>query len=254
MQDIFITLNSYDPEELMEKGQQSFVKRVQAACATGIEIRKELLRNEHDLEQIALELQRTPLKVVYSAPVPIWNQDEQLNLKELTAVLKEASIIEAGIVKFPLGHFNKQIVKLEELESFLREVSDGVIIMVENDQTSYGGNIHSMKSFAKKCEKLRINVPFVFDTGNWHYVDQCFQAAMEECGDYVGYLHLKQVVKYEGTCTTIPLKDEEEAEWKQALHRIKQVPIGIEFPLESDEKAQYYVQLIRENCQEEVVL
>ncbi|MFT8320281.1 MAG: hypothetical protein ABF649_05185 [Bacillus sp. (in: firmicutes)] len=254
MQDIFITLNSYEEKMIKENGQQAFVERVKKAGATGIEIRRELVRNENDLVQIAAILKQTTLKIVYSAPVPIWNPKEQLNGQELWEVLQEASILEAKIVKFPLGHFNEQTSKFEEWTSFLQKASDRFVVMVENDQTVYGGNISVIKQFAQKCKGYQLNIPLVFDTGNWQYVNQCFQTALKECKEYVGYLHLKQVVKKEGICVTIPLIDEEGAEWKQAIQTINNVPIAIEFPLKSDEKAKYYVELIRKNCQEEAKL
>jgi len=250
LREVYITLNSFNQEQLKQKGQQSFIESVQESGAEGIEFRRELLRSQRDFMQISQVMKGTTLKAAYSAPVPIWNKEAQLNRQKL----QEASLIDAELVKFPLGHFDEQNSSMEELAFFLRDVSKSISLMVENDQTFYGGNIKTMKRFGEKCEKYQIDIPFVFDSGNWHYVNESFQSALQEIGRFVGYLHLKQVVKNDGLCTTIALIDEEKAEWKQAINQIRNVPVAIEFPLESNKKAKHYVELIRKNCQEEVNL
>lgn len=249
---IYITLNSFNQKSLQEKGQQAFIDIVQKTGAEGIEIRRELLRNEQDLTELSNELRKTKLKVVYSAPVPIWNGSEQLNRQELLEVLKEAAVIHATIVKFPLGHFHQNHSKLEDLVAFFDGVEENITLMVENDQTLYGGNIRIIKRFLENCQKFQIPMQLVFDSGNWHYVKESFSKALQELREFVGYLHLKQVEIKEGQCVTIPLVNENSAEWKKALYILNNVPVAIEFPLLSNESAHFYVEALEKTIQEEV--
>lgn len=245
MNKIIVPLNAFNKEEVLEKGQESFVSSIYKAGAYGIEIRRELFpKTELPLLSIKEELKRNPLFTVYSAPVELWLHDGSLNLKNLQQIFQEAKLIEASWIKVSLGHFNDEISDTLLLKQFLMQEKN-IQLLVENDQTIYGGCIQSIKSFFESVCKNNVPVKMTFDIGNWLYSEQSVQEAIDALKENVTYLHLKHVVQKDKHLITLPLPADENAHWRMIVNQFpREISKALEFPLQSNEPLKSFIKLV----------
>jgi sugar phosphate isomerase/epimerase len=249
MQNVIVPLNAFGRDEVLENGQLPYIKHIAKAGAYGVEIRREiLLENEkiQQLTQIKKEIARFGLFTVYSAPIELWKEDHQLNKEMLTKVFEEALVLRAGWLKVSLGHFQKDQSNLNDLINFLKQQTE-IQLLVENDQTLYGGNVQNLKSFFESALALNAPVKMTFDTGNWYYTNQSVEEALTELAPYVHYLHLKQVEKRTNGLITVPLQKGQNHSWEKVF---KMFPVdmtkALEFPIQPIEKTKDYVMFIEQ--------
>lgn len=247
MQNVIVPLNAFDRDEVLKNGQASFVEHIAQAGAYGVEIRRELLPEEKNmqLDQIRQEIARFKLFTVYSAPIECWKADHHLNIEELTIVRKEGLALGAKWLKVSLGHFQKDQSNVADLGHFLKQ-QQGIQLFVENDQTLYGGNIQNMKSFFESAVEQAVPVKMTFDAGNWYYSSQEVEEALNQLAPYVDYLHLKQVGKKANKLVTVPLEEGQNHSWEKVFkHFPAELVKALEFPIEPKERAKDYLQFIQ---------
>ncbi|MCQ6278615.1 sugar phosphate isomerase/epimerase [Bacillus sp. EB600] len=248
MRNVIIPLNAFDRGEVLKNGQASFVEHIAQAGAYGVEIRRELLPEEKNrqLDQIRQEIARFGLFTVYSAPIECWKADHHLNIEELINVFQEGKTLGATWLKVSLGHFHKELSNIAELGHFLKQ-QQGIQLLVENDQTLYGGNIQNMKSFFESAVEQDVLVKMTFDAGNWYYSSQEVEEALNLLAPYVDYLHLKQVEKAADKLVTVPLEKGRNHSWEKVFkHFPAELMKALEFPIEPKERAKDYLQFIQE--------
>lgn len=249
MKNVIVPLNAFERIEVLENGQASYVRLIAESAAFGIEIRRELLLvpiQNQQLEQIRDEINTYGLFTVYSAPIELWNEDYQLNTEGLTKIFQEGISIGASWIKVSLGHFGKEESDMIELNHFLNQHPE-IQLLVENDQTLYGGNISNLKAFFERAVELHVPVKMTFDAGNWDYTGQDVQEALHMLAPYVIYLHLKQVEEQNSELVTVPLEKEGNNSWKKVMdHFPEEMVKGLEFPIEPKEKTREYIGLVTE--------
>lgn len=244
MKNVIVPLNAFDRFEVLENGQKAFIKLIAQAGAFGVEIRRELLPDQDpQLDSIRNEIARYGLFTVYSAPIELWNENHQLNAKDLTNVFQEAMTLEAKWVKVSLGHYHKEASSISELAAYLNQ-HKGIQMLVENDQTLHGGNVGQLQSFFENVTEQKAPVKMTFDTGNWHYSGQSVEFALDKLSPYVHYLHVKQV---DDGPITVPIQKEWNHSWKKVLRNFPNTMLkALEFPIEPKEKTKDYIELISE--------
>lgn len=256
MSKVIIPLNAFDRTEVLEKGQESFVESIAQSGAYGIEIRRELiLEGELPLERVRKEIEKYHLFTVYSAPVELWLEDGSLNKEILKRTFAEAKTLCASWVKTSLGQYQEGISNCLELNEFLTDLENGsgnIKLLVENDQTMYGGNVARLTAFFRSADQLEVPVKMTFDTGNWHYVNQNVEIALNLLAKYVCYLHFKHVEKNSEGLVTLPLPDNSQAEWRKILqHFPTDIVKALEFPIEKVDEIQHYIEMVEAAAIEE---
>jgi sugar phosphate isomerase/epimerase len=247
MQNVIVPLNAFGRDEVLKNGQLSYIEHIAQAGAYGVEIRRELLpENEkiQQLTQIKQEIARFGLFTVYSAPIELWKEDHQLNTEMLTTVFEEAQTLGANWLKVSLGHFQIEQSNFNELNNFLTQQKE-IQLLVENDQTLYGGNVENLKAFFESALALNVPVKMTFDAGNWYYTNQNVEEALSQLAPYVHYLHLKQVEKRTKGLVTVPLEKGQNHSWEKVFKTFPaKLTKALEFPIQPIEKTKDYVMLI----------
>jgi sugar phosphate isomerase/epimerase len=233
---------------VLKKGQSSFIRLIAESGAFGIEIRRELLSEQDpSLDSIRQEIEQYQLFTVYSAPIELWKEDHGLNEKELNEIFQEGIELGAKWVKVSLGHFYKDQSNVSDLNTFLNQ-HNGIQLLVENDQTLYGGNINHLTSFFESVSEQDTPVKMTFDAGNWFYSRQDVDDALSKLSPYVHYLHLKQVEDDNGEFITVPLQKNGGHSWEKIMNSFPSEMVkALEFPIEPKEKTREYIQMITES-------
>ncbi|WP_027410526.1 sugar phosphate isomerase/epimerase family protein [Anoxybacteroides tepidamans] len=250
MRKVIVPLNAFKEEELKEKGYRYYISAVSQLGADGVEIRRELLTDEvFPLVKLKSLITEFALLAIYSAPIDLWKQDGALNCKQLRTVFEEAKQIGATIVKVSLGFYDPNISDIRFLQQWLDEHTGSIRLLVENDQTSYGGAIRHLYSFFQKVMLHQLPVGMTFDIGNWKYCGEDMTEALQKFSPFIGYVHLKHVEKRNKLWTTLPLPIEGRAEWRNILNVLpSHLPVALEFPMENVQMVERYVQMIK--CQQ----
>jgi sugar phosphate isomerase/epimerase len=250
MKNVVIPLNAFNRTEVFEKGQEAFVELIATSGAYGIEIRRELFTESIlPLEKVRKKIKEFDLFTVFSAPVELWNENGLINREMIRRTYQEAQNLGAKWMKVSLGHFHKEKSSCMELNLFLQELegeNGNVQLLVENDQTMHGGNVENLMAFFESAYLHQTPVKMTFDTGNWYYTGQDIQHALINLSKYVVYLHFKHVEKSGDDLVTLPLPNEEAAEWRDIL---KQFPTemvkALEFPIEPVAETKKYIEMIQ---------
>lgn len=258
MKKVIVPLNAFDRNEVLEKGQAAFVEIIAQSGAYGIEIRRELFQEgDLPLKELRDKIEFNQLFTVYSAPIELWNEDYSINKDRIQGVYKEAALLGAKWLKVSLGHYHSEQSDCAELKHFLTKLANeyaDINLLVENDQTLYGGNVDQLKAFFENAYLNRVPVTMTFDTGNWYYSKQDVHYAIMQLADYVEYLHFKHVEVFEDRLQTLPLPVDLTAEWRQIL---KQFPVhlakALEFPIDpiSESEISKYIEMVQTAVQEE---
>ncbi len=163
--------------------------------ADGIEIRRERLENIS--EELRLFKQEIGMAVfdavIYSVPVELWQDPFSLNPDAIRA-LKEAEFLNATHIKFSLGKFDAKHADAKGFKEWIASnLPSSIKMLVENDQTPYGGTLNSILSFFQWQKETSIRM--TFDVGNWTVQDENWSAAHQELSTWIEYLHLKTAAK-----------------------------------------------------------
>jgi sugar phosphate isomerase/epimerase len=250
MKNVIVPLNAFNRNEVLEKGQESFIEKIALSGAYGIEIRRELFpEGEMPLEKIKMEIEKFKLFTVFSAPIELWNSGAQLNKELLRRTFVEARKLGASWVKTSLGHYQTERSNCLELKQLLEELIDEdetLQLLVENDQTMHGGNVYRLKAFFESASLNGVPVKMTFDTGNWYYTNQNLHYAFEQLAPFVGYLHLKHVETVKNGLVTLPLPDDKNGEWRQIVNQFPaSLTKAIEFPIDPISEIKHFIEMVQ---------
>jgi sugar phosphate isomerase/epimerase len=234
------------------QGQERCVPVAKAAGCAGIEIRRELFKEESpNLSALEQQLRSEPFVSVYSAPVELWNADGTLNEEKLDVVIPEALVLGAVWLKTSLGYYQPGVSDLAGLEQYWASrvpVESALKLTVENDQTLHGGNVRKLQRFFGDCLQAGLPIRMTFDIGNWNWTGEEGMQAAAALGGYVGYIHLKHVEAVDGKLITLGLPEDAGSLWRSILALLpRDVPRTIEFPVEGEdltEALKQYVTMI----------
>ncbi|MEB4887680.1 hypothetical protein [Priestia megaterium] len=156
-------------------------------------------------------------------------------------MFQEAVQLGAKWIKVSLGHFHLDRSNVLDLKEFL-SLNHGIELLIENDQSVYGGNIRSMKAFFEKAAIHDVPVDMTFDAGNWFFSGQDVREALHELSTYLKYLHLKQVEEREEGLVTLSLDFEGNHRWINVMKCFPaELVKGLEFSIEPKEAVKKYI-------------
>lgn len=250
MSTVFITTSAYGSNEVLEKGQAYYFPIISKAGGKGVEIRGELYsEKDNSLLELGKLIKQNDLECIYSVTASIWKEDGELNEELIRLAITGAIELKAKIVKFCLGVYNLLKSDIDSLKKLLSELEIekyNLQVTVENDQTSYGGNIKSLQKFLDDCFESGISIGMTFDIGNWNWSGENANEAAEALGKYVVYVHCKHAERNSNQWVTLPVPNDENAQWRNLISVLPQdIPRAIEFPIYSEnlqEETKKYVQ------------
>lgn len=246
--EVIVVTAAYGREKIAALGgQQAVVPIVAAAGADGVEIRRELF-SENELQTLPAlgkAIAGAGLAAVYSVPEALFTEQGLLN-PHLDRHFAEAEQLNAQRLKYSLGHYQRGFDA-----AALREKLAGqaVQLVVENDQTECG-TLAALDSYVQDGGDARADSGLTFDMGNWLWVGDDPIAAARRLGRYVSYIHVKAAARKGHAWQAMALDDADNL-WRETLALLpRDVPRGIEFPLEGDDLVavtRHYVDLLKED-------
>jgi len=233
---VSISLSSYGAELVRQRGQDSFIDVLAAAGANRIEWREELLTRE-DPAQLAAATQAQGLQSIFSSPTELWLAGQAQPNPELITAFQQAEAFGSKWLKVSLGYFT-DTNDLQALAERLQQTS--VQLLVENDQTLYGGRIEPFQRFFAAVEQHNLPIKMTFDIGNWQWQDQSAASAARLLGRHVGYVHCKAVARRaDGKLVAVPPAVSDLHLWEQLLRHMAQgVMRAAEYPLQGEDLLQ----------------
>lgn len=228
-----IVINTLVFKNYFDKGftQDKFFSFVSNLGVKNIEIRREYIKDlskELDLyRKLAKEMK---LDIFYSVPDTMF-KDGKLDKENLAKYFQEAKIINCKNIKFSIGDYKNFHSNLKEaLDQFLNY---GINLNIENDQTYENGTSRNIIEFLTDCKAQRINIGYVYDAGNWCWVNEDELENANLLKEFTTYVHLKDVKKTSQGNVTLPL-DKGNIEWRKILDILpKDTNVGLEYPCES---------------------
>lgn len=234
---VAISLGAFGADLVRERGQASFIPLLVEAGVTRIELREELFTGDlarQDLPALAEAIRSQGLECLYSAPLELWLEGQNLPNPELQPTLQRAAACGAAWLKVSLGHLSQDsdVAALAD-----RLAHHDVHLLVENDQTPQGGRIEPFIDFFARIDALQMPIGMTFDIGNWMWQEQSASAAAQQLGRYVEYLHCKAVSRNAaGKLIAVPPRQTDLHLWEQLLkHMPVGVPRAVEYPLQGDD-------------------
>uniref|UniRef100_UPI00403F477C sugar phosphate isomerase/epimerase family protein n=1 Tax=Candidatus Enterococcus willemsii TaxID=1857215 RepID=UPI00403F477C len=196
-----------------------------------VEIRREYFKNlsqeKHVIQQRANDL---GIELFYSVPDEVFVEGKVNDC--LQSYLEEAKEMGVRHIKWNIGDFQESS-SLDDLEEL---TNHGIQINVENDQTQGSGTIQPIYQFMEKVSEKQLSIGYVYDLGNWRFVGENEQDAVEKLGDYVRYIHVKDVCYQDGKPQAVAL-DKGEIEWRKILSQLPMdIPVAIEYPTTSNKE------------------
>ncbi|MGB9095392.1 sugar phosphate isomerase/epimerase family protein [Erwinia sp.] len=245
--EVIVVTAAYGREQIAALGgQQAVVPIVAAAGADGVEIRRELFSDAelHTLPALGKTIADARLVAFYSVPEALFTEEGLLN-PHLDRHFAEAEQLQAQRLKYSLGHYQRGFDC-----SALREklANKRIHLVVENDQTDCG-KLSALDSYFHEDGEVRPGNGMTFDMGNWLWVGDDPIAAAHSLSRYVSYIHVKAAAPEGNGWRAVALDDADNL-WRETLALLpRDVPRGIEFPLEGDDLVavtRHYVDLLRE--------
>lgn len=239
-----IVLNLLVFDEQVKKGnlQSDLISEGIKLGFNQFEVRREYFSN---IEKESIDIKKLAdnfdLELFYSVPDEVFNQGE-INTN-LQTYLEEAKAFGAKHIKWNIGDFENFKGELTELTVLTNQ---GIEVNIENDQTELSGKIKAIEAFMKAVTKEGINIGYVYDLGNWPFVEEDETEAAKKLAQYVKYIHVKDVKKQQDKPLVKPL-DHGDIDWRACLAILPcDVPIAIEYPTRSSKEILTAKELLEE--------
>lgn len=237
-----IVLNNLVFANDREKGmlQLEMLKKIVSFGIKSAELRREYFDDiAEETPAIAQYATENNVQLFYSVPDEVF-VNHRINPK-LAQYYDEAQALGIHAIKFNIGDFEtllpEDISKLNELLS--RDIQTNI----ENDQTQVSGRIAAIEKFMTTITDAKLDIKYVYDMGNWRYVDEDENVAAKKLTKYVRYIHVKDDRGYGDNLVTVPLNSGDIA-WQKIMEILpNDVPVAIEYPTDND-------QIIKDGVQE----
>lgn len=230
-----IVLNTlvFDTEHNAGLPQPDMLQKVADFGIKTVEVRREYFKNiQTETAQVKDINKKLGLKIFYSVPEKIFTDTGDLN-PELAAYFDEAKTMGVSAVKMNIGNFTG--LTDEIISGLTNVINSGIQLNIENDQTTQNGSSKNIINFLVVAQENKLDIKFVFDLGNWRFVDGNEQSVAAKINQYVRYIHVKNVSQENGKTSVVAL-DKGIIDWQKTLKDLPtDVPVALEYPATSDE-------------------
>lgn len=238
-----IVINTLVDVSALETGtkQSELVEKYAKLGVKAVEIRREYIKDFNtELNEIYKMAQKYGVEVFYSVPDEVF-VNGQVNPK-LKSYLEEGNKLGLFAIKFNTGDYSDFKGDLEKELQFLNDSK--IQVNIENDQTEVSGHIKPIKTFLEAAAANNVDIKYVYDLGNWRYVKEDEFEAIKQLGQYVRYIHLKDITYADGEPQVVPLSDGE-IDWHKVLDELpKGLPTALEYPVKDTEELQKGIKLV----------
>lgn len=233
-QELGINLLVY--KEKLDQGikQSALLKEIKKQGISLAEVRREYIKDQKELEDIAKTAKENEIKLYYSVPEKII--EEKLPNKNLRNYLEEAMIMKIQNVKFNIGSLDQIDQKgAEKLKEILEDYD--LTYTIENDQTKENGTFACTKKTLEQIYKYELPVGYTMDLGNWYWQKEDPNMTFEELKNQISIFHLKNIDFKDGKPETVMLEDGK-IEWMDMIGQLDDdVKVFLEYPIMEDEIA-----------------
>lgn len=233
-QELGINLLVY--KEKLDQGikQSALLKEIKKQGISLAEVRREYIKDQKELEDIAKTAKENEIKLYYSVPEKII--EEKLPNKNLRNYLEEAMIMKIQNVKFNIGSLDQIDQKgAEKLKEILEDYD--LTYTIENDQTKENGTFACTKKTLEQIYKYELPVGYTMDLGNWYWQKEDLNTTFEELKNQISIFHLKNIDFKDGKPETVMLEDGK-IEWMDMIGQLDDdVKVFLEYPIMEDEIA-----------------
>lgn len=233
-QELGINLLVY--KEKLDQGikQSALLKEIKKQGISLAEVRREYIKDQKELEDIAKTAKENEIKLYYSVPEKII--EEKLPNKNLRNYLEEAMIMKIQNVKFNIGSLDQIDQKgAEKLKEILEDYD--LTYTIENDQTKENGTFACTKKTLEQIYKYELSVGYTMDLGNWYWQKEDPNTTFEELKNQISIFHLKNINFKDGKPETVMLEDGK-IEWMDMIGQLgDDVKVFLEYPIIEDEIA-----------------
>lgn len=233
-QELGINLLVY--KEKLDQGikQSALLKEIKKQGISLAEVRREYIKDQKELEDIAKTAKENEIKLYYSVPEKII--EEKLPNKNLRNYLEEAMIMKIQNVKFNIGSLDQIDQKgAEKLKEILEDYD--LTYTIENDQTKENGTFACTKKTLEQIYKYELPVGYTMDLGNWYWQKEDPNTTFEELKNQISIFHLKNIDFKDGKLETVMLEDGK-IEWMDMIGQLDDdVKVFLEYPIMEDEIA-----------------
>lgn len=241
-----IVLNTlvFDKQHNDGESQLKMLQRVVDFGISQAEVRREFFSNPvQEAPAIGDFVTKHSLKLFYSVPEKIFTDDGTLN-PELPNYFSEAKTMGVSSLKMNIGNFSAFAGNLKDALSPYAD--SGIEFNVENDQSVANGSSKNILKFLNAVQAQSIDIKFVFDLGNWRFVDEDELEVAKILSDFTRYIHVKNDVLGKEKPDVVAL-DQGVIDWKAALKLLPtNVPVALEYPA-SDAEIQHGIDLLVNN-------
>lgn len=233
-QELGINLLVY--KEKLDQGikQSALLKEIKKQGISLAGVRREYIKDQKELEDIAKTAKENEIKLYYSVPEKII--EEKLPNKNLRNYLEEAMIMKIQNVKFNIGSLDQIDQKgAEKLKEILEDYD--LTYTIENDQTKENGTFACTKKTLEQIYKYELPVGYTMDLGNWYWQKEDPNTTFEELKNQISIFHLKNIDFKDGKPETVMLEDGK-IEWMDMIGQLDDdVKVFLEYPIMEDEIA-----------------
>lgn len=243
-QDIVLNTLVFDQQHNDGEAQLNMLQRIVNFDITQAEVRREFFNDPTaeaaDIKNFVDEHQ---LKLFYSVPEKIFTDDGDLN-PELPAYFAEAKAMGVTSLKMNIGNFD---AFTDDLTATLSPYADsGIEFNIENDQTIANGSSKNILKFLESVKAANVDIKFVFDLGNWRFVDENELDTARLLSKFTRYIHVKNDT-LGGSKPNVVALDKGIIDWKAALSLLpKSLPVALEYPA-TDTEIQHGIDLLIAN-------
>ncbi|WP_203641422.1 sugar phosphate isomerase/epimerase family protein [Levilactobacillus andaensis] len=232
-QDIVLNTLVFDQQHNDGEAQLSMLQRVVDFGIKQAEVRREFFTDPAaEAADIKDFIEKHQLKLFYSVPEKIFTDDGALN-PELPTYFAEAKAMGVTSLKMNIGNFaafNGDLVSALSLYA-----DSGIEFNVENDQSTANGSSANILKFLEAVKAVNVDIKFVFDLGNWRFVNENELDVAKKLSDFTRYIHVKNDV-LGGAKPNVVALDKGVIDWKAALKILpKGLPVALEYPATDDE-------------------
>lgn len=191
-----IVVNTLVFDEWLKKGikQSELMKPLREMGIKKVEVRREYLQSESELEKIKKAAKENQLTILYSVPELLF-AEQMIEHKKLKQFFEEAQQMGAKYIKMTGGYANQirqedamfidTLIKQYEIERF----------SIENDQSVDYATANQLYQLVNQLTEKGAEVSITFDIGNFIYVHEDPVASARKLSKWVSVIHLKDVKK-----------------------------------------------------------
>ena len=193
------------PESTME--QAELIPLAQELGCCGVEFRPYWKNIKEELPEIRESLIKNNLICTYASNEGLLADSEvgtRRVLDSLRANVKLAETLGTNILRLNIASepFNPAFIQTNWWQEAVRQVlvlaaSMNITLAVENGPDPQKSNLHLLQQILTTVNSP--NLQLTYDTGNWLYGSTQPDQALDILGNYIGYVHLKDMLSQQGT-------------------------------------------------------